>query len=274
MPEINRSLQNTAPPSLIDGFPAYAPELAHSGPGFRPEYFATLAAAEDKHFWFIARNALVLWALQKYAPGFESFLEIGCGTGQVLSAVARGFPEAEIYGSELFTAGLKFAAERAPKAKLMQMDATNIPFAGQFDVIGAFDVLEHIENDALVLQQIHKALKPGGLTILTVPQHSWMWSPSDAHACHVRRYAAKELQQKVERAGFNVLRSSSFVSLLLPAMWLSRLAQTRQKEGSAELDLPEWMNSIFKIIMRAELNLIKVGTAFPCGGSRLVIAKK
>jgi len=95
-------------------------------------------------------------------PGVPLFLEIGCGTGHVLSGVARAYPGTKIYGSELFPAGLAFAAEREPAADFMQMDARHIPFIDEFDVIGAFDVLEHIKEDEQVLAQMYSALKPGG----------------------------------------------------------------------------------------------------------------
>lgn len=104
------------------------------------------------------------------------------------------------------------------------MDATAIPFVGEFDVFGAFDVLEHVEEDEQVLIQMRDALKPRGVMLLTVPQHAWLWSPV-ADSCHVRRYAAKELQVKVKAAGFEIVRSTSFVFSVLPAMFASRMAQ-------------------------------------------------
>jgi len=65
-------------------------------------------------------------------------------------------------GSEIFSAGLAFVAMRVPSAAFYQMDARNIPFRDEFDIIGAFDVLEHIEDDVAVIDQVAKALRPGG----------------------------------------------------------------------------------------------------------------
>ena len=111
-----------------------------------------------------------------------------------------------------------------PTVAFMQMDARAIPFVGEFDVMGAFDVLEHVEEDEQVLIQMRDALKPRGVMLLTVPQHAWLWSPV-ADSCHVRRYAAKELHVKVKAAGFEIVRSTSFVFSVLPAMFASRMAQ-------------------------------------------------
>jgi SAM-dependent methyltransferase len=205
-------------PEKQNDFPAYAPEFADGGGGFKASYFSDLARLETDHFWFQSRNRLIVWALEKYCPGFRSFLEIGCGTGYVLSGIAKAYPALELHGSEIFTAGLGFAAARLPRAHFMQRDARKIPFVDEFDAIGAFDVLEHIEEDEQVLLQVHDALKPRGTMLLSVPQHAWLWSPIDDYACHVRRYGAKELHKKVENAGFELVRSTSFVSSLLPAM--------------------------------------------------------
>ena len=268
----------SAEPCNVDGLTAYAPDLAHAGGGFKADYFADLARLEAGNFWFQSRNKLILWALGKYSPQFRSFLEIGCGTGYVLSGIADTYPDRELHGSEIFTAGLAFAAARQPSINFMQMDARNIPFVEEFEALGAFDVLEHIEEDEQVLGQMHKVLKQDGIILLTVPQHSWLWSSIDEYACHVRRYSAKELHVKVEASGFEILRSTSFVSSLLPAMFASRLLQkkslTKDTDVTAELRISPWLNYLFTKLLGAEIAMIRSGVDFPLGGSRLVVARK
>lgn len=265
-------------PARIDGFVAFAPDFARAGGGFKADYYDDLARLEGENFWFRARNALILWALHKYQPGFRSMLEIGCGTAYVLSGVAQAFPDARLVGSEIFVAGLGFAAKRLPSAEFVQMDARAIPFEEEFDVVGAFDVIEHIEEDERVLAQAHAALKPGGCVVLTVPQHPWLWSASDAYACHVRRYRAAELHRKVREAGFELLRSTSFVTALMPALVVSRL-RTRKTaleafDPLAEFAIPRRINALLERILSWEGASIRAGLSFPVGGSRLVVAKK
>ena len=179
-------------------------------------------------------------------------------------------------GSEIFVQGLSFARQRLPDADLMQMDARNIPFSEEFDAVGAFDVLEHIAEDEVVLHEIFRTLKPGGGLLVTVPQHMFLWSATDEQACHARRYSAPELRAKVERAGFEVLRQTSFVSLLLPAMLLTRRKKKIRRESiaSCELQLPKLLNSMLGQIMRCEHFLIRQGASLPCGGSLLLVAGK
>jgi SAM-dependent methyltransferase len=264
-------------PNPVGGFPSYAPELSRNCEGFRPEYFSCLAALEANNFWFRCRNDLIVWALGKYFPETVSFLEIGCGTGFVLSGIAKAYPRLALFGSEVYSVGLGFAAGRVPHAQLMQMDARTIPFEEHFDAVGAFDVLEHIEEDEKVLAQIRRALKPGGGLLLTVPQHGWMWSPLDTFACHVRRYSRNDLHEKLSRAGFEILRSTSFVSLLLPVMFVSRFCRGGQEtdhDPQSQLRLAPRLDRLLGTMLRVENRLIGAGISFPFGGSRLIAARR
>jgi len=264
-------------PERLNGLVAHAPEFANDGGGFKAEYFSELSRLEAENFWFRARNQLILWALRTYKPDASNFLEVGCGTGFVLSGIARACPKLALSGSEIFSAGLSHAAERVPSAHFMQMDARRVPFLEEFDAIGAFDVLEHIKEDETVLAQLHSAIKPGGVLLLTVPQHPWLWSASDEYACHERRYERDEIEQMVLTAGFELLRSSSFVTSLLPAMMLSRVFQkkmTKDFNPAGELKTNAALNKIFYGLMMLELAGIRAGMNYPVGGSRLVIAER
>jgi hypothetical protein len=122
---------------------------------------------------------------------------------------------------------------------------------------------------------VYRAVRPGGGILVTVPQHPSLWSHADELACHQRRYTAKELAGKVGSAGFEVVRSTSFVSFLLPLMAVSRLKERYSKlKSEAELDLPGALNSVLEAVMTTETACIRAGVNFPAGGSRLVVARK
>ncbi|MGE7368948.1 class I SAM-dependent methyltransferase [Neorhizobium sp. NPDC001467] len=264
-------------PEKIDGFVAHAKDLAYDGGGFKAEYFKSLEAVEASSFWFRSRNEIILWALRAYKPEAKSFFEIGCGTGFVLSGIAQHHPDIALSGSEIFVDGLKYAAQRLPHADLMQMDGRHVPFENEFDVIGAFDVLEHIREDEEVLTQLLKALKPGGILLLTVPQHPWLWSRTDDYACHIRRYTQNELANKCTAAGMRIEKSTSFVTALLPFMLVSRWLNRATKSddgGMAELRLPPFINRLFYAAMTIDKMFIRCGVNLPVGGSRLVVARK
>ena len=255
----------------------FAPDLMKEHEGFPPERYPVLARFESGNFWFRSRNKLILWILKRRFRPMKTFLEIGCGTGFVLSGVHSAFPEVSLSASEIDFAGLPFVRQKVESADIFQMDARRIPFREEFDVIGAFDVIEHIEEDEEVLNQIYNACKPGGGVIITVPQHPSLWSEVDVFARHQRRYTKSELVGKIRRAGFEIVDTTSFVSLLLPLMLFSRLKPQSKKEDFdpiRELSLPRFLNRMFCWIMDFERILIRAGLRFPAGGSLLCVGKK
>jgi SAM-dependent methyltransferase len=264
-----------------DGIPYLAPELTDTLTGFDPKLFDTLVKFEQTNFWFVNRARLIAALFRRHFPMARHFFEIGCGTGSVMLALRNALPHLNLAGSELHCHGLAFARRRlGPDAFLLQMDARKIPAREEFEVIGVFDVIEHIAEDKQVLSEIYAALKPGGGTIIAVPQHRWLWSPEDVIAAHQRRYARGELEAKMEQAGFEIRRSTSFNSLLLPLMVASRLVMNlRAWRGKmhaplAELQMAGWRNRALSSVLALEVGLTSAGMAWPVGGSRFVVAQR
>lgn len=264
-------------PPFLEGHLSFAPELAAASEGFEASAFPILAKLEAKNFWFRARNRLIIYAIQHYFPHAQNILEIGCGTGFVLQEIEKKLPQITCSGSEIFAKGLEFANQRLSRTTLFQMDARKIPFSEEFDIIGAFDVLEHIEQDRDVLRQMYQATQIGGGIILTVPQHPWLWSQADTYAHHVRRYVNQDLIVKLKQAGFKVAKVTSFVSLLLPLMLISRLnsrSPSPNYDPISELKISGPLNYVLEKVLDVERWFIKLGFSFPLGGSLLVIAYK
>jgi SAM-dependent methyltransferase len=263
-------------PVQRDGTFLFSQFLAENNDGFKASHFSELAGIEDVHFWFRNRNRLLVWAVETYFPGARSFLEVGCGTGFVLSGLGRAFPQMQLAGGELFLEGLKFARTRLPGVDLYQMDVLRIPFEAEYDVVGAFDVLEHVEEDEAALRQLFRATKPGGGVLLTVPQHPSLWSETDVSSCHKRRYTRRNLVRKMETAGFKILRVTSFMTLLLPCMWISRRISrfTKRKGNCGEFQLRPSTHSFFEMVLRLESHFIRLGIDLPAGGSLLLAARR
>jgi len=207
--------------------------------------------------------------------GITNFLEVGCGTGFVISSIATAFPSLDLEASEYFEDGLVFARQRLPRCRFRQLDATAMAEQDAYDCIGSFDVLEHIDADETVLFNFHQALCPGGFLLLTVPQHPWLWSAADDYAHHVRRYTAQELRRKVLYAGFRIEYCTSFVSLLLPLMALQRLSSRNQSYNpDDEFKISPLLNTVLYLVMQLEFVLLRLGLRFPAGGSLLLVARK
>jgi SAM-dependent methyltransferase len=259
------------------GIPMFAPELADTVSGMDPAGFEFLAKVEEEHFWFVARNELIVGLADKYFPDARKFLEVGCGNGPVLRAIASSRCWERLAGSELHPAGLSHARERLPRdVEFVQMDARRIPAVGVFDLTGAFDVIEHIADDEAVLRGLRGATQRGGGVIIAVPQHPWMWSRADDVAHHQRRYRRGELEAKLRRNGFEILFSSSYTALLLPLMVLSRLKGKESGNNDAvdrEFTLNPHINKLFTAVLRAEIRMTMAGISWPAGGSRLVVGR-
>nr|CAD6436801.1 class I SAM-dependent methyltransferase [Rhizobium sp. Q54] len=229
------------------------------------------------NFWFRARNRLIVQLAKKHFPAAGRVIEVGCGTGYVLGGLREAYPRASLVGSEIYSIALDAAQMRAgSRGEIFQMDAREIPFEDEFDLMCAFDVLEHISEDTLVLEQMFNATRIGGGILLSVPQHPFLWSPIDDLSHHKRRYRRHELEAKCKDAGFAVVQTTSFVSTLLPIMAVQRLRQRRQTEidPAAELKLFGPLNKALETVLDAERILIAAGVSLPVGGSRFVVAKK
>lgn len=261
-------------PNRDSGFRELAPQLALENNGFRSEYFEQLIDIENATFWFPARNRLISLVAAPFMKSGVSFCEVGCGTGYVLAGLSRCFPSVNFSATDIYSSALKFAASRVPAAQFYQMDARSIPFSAEFDVMGLFDVLEHIEEDEAILKELHRALKPKGILLVTVPQHPSLWSQQDEFACHVRRYTRKEIHSKLRQTGFREVFTTSFVSLLFPAMYLSRRLNKEQRRYDARLQFNRPLNALMNAVMAIEFRLIRLGIRFPFGGSLLVAAQK
>ncbi|PIY09621.1 MAG: SAM-dependent methyltransferase [Flexibacter sp. CG_4_10_14_3_um_filter_32_15] len=266
---------------LIDDIKCYAPEFAHENEGFSADSFEKLYKVEEDNFWFKSRNKVIQGLFKKYLGENKAaeVLEIGCGTGYVLNGLKNRFPSYLLMGSEIHLKGIEFAKKRLPEVDFIQLDATRIPFEGKFDAVGAFDVLEHIEEDVEVMKNVHKSLKKDGLFFISVPQYMFMWSSADDIAFHKRRYTRSEMKQKLESVGFEVEYLSSFVFALFPLMYTSRKLKgkgeaNQDEENMEEFNIPPIVNKTFSAFMKIDEFLIRNAVKLPFGGSVIAVARK
>jgi SAM-dependent methyltransferase len=268
--------------TTIDGFRCYAPVLAVDYGDYPSEGFDVTAEIEAGSFWCRTRNRILRLMFERFAARTRTLdvLEVGCGTGNVLTTL-REIPNLRLTGSEIYLQGLRYARKRLPEVEFIQLDATDIPFHERFDVIGAFDVIEHIDADEQVMREAHGALRPDGLFIVTVPQYQWMWSHLDEVVHHKRRYGRGELLSKLRNAGFDVLYTTSFVTTLFPLMAAARLRDRSRQASSGtradfefHVDVPAPLNALFDWITRIDEVFLKVRLSLPFGGSLLVVARR
>lgn len=249
--------------------------MSASPKGYDPEQYPTVAAAERWHFWFRARNRVLrtaMWPLRTDLPSTPRVLEVGCGTGNTLRVLRDVFPDAPLVGMDLFAEGLRYARAET-RVSLIQARIEAFPFVVPFDLVGLFDVLEHIEDDGAALCAIHDRLAPGGHLVVTVPAGMHLWSRFDEEAHHYRRYSQSQLAARLENAGFAIRYMSPFMTAIYPLLWLSRrFRRPSSGAASSELQPPAWFNAAADLALRPERWVLQAGMTLPFGTSLLAIA--
>jgi SAM-dependent methyltransferase len=246
-------------------------------PTYSPETLAELDAAASTHFWFRHRNRLlaqVLRARLRAVPA-PKILEVGCGTGGVLREIERSMPRASLFGVDLFEEAIAFA-RRNTRATLVAGDLATIDLGGEVDAACAFDVIEHIDHDVATLRLLAATLRPGGIVMVTVPAHDWLWTELDDATFHRRRYSLESLQTALRRAGLTPIFSTYLMSLALPPLWLRRvlLRGRRQPRGGwkDELRVTPVLNGLLLAALVPERWLVQAAHRVPFGSSVLGIA--
>jgi SAM-dependent methyltransferase len=255
--------------------------------GFDAACFEPLFAAEDRHFWFVARNKVISSLMAQAVEGLPAgyrVLEVGCGTGNVLKALERTCASGSIVGMDLFAEGLDFARSRVA-CGLVQGDLAAPPFDRPFEAIGLFDVLEHLPDDEDVLCRLRDLVVPGGALVLTVPAHMSLWSYFDVASGHHRRYVLGDLVSKLRGAGFDVEYASEYLACLFPAMWAGRrlaaLFAGRTASPAAERDLAlgelrivPVLNGVLTWVLSQEARLMARRRRLPVGTSIVALARR
>lgn len=249
---------------------------------YDPAFFDLISDVEDRHFWFRSRNSiissLVRQITREMKPGYL-VLEVGCGTGKVLNGLQEVCSDGVVIGIDLFFEGLKHARKRT-SCPLVRGDVKSLPFAEKFNLIGLFDVLEHLSDDMKVLTDLRSLLKEDGLLILTVPAHPSLWSSFDESSHHCRRYKLDELKNKLMINGYQVEYLTYYMASIFPIIWLDRklkgLIDTRSANDQAldELRIVPIVNELFAWLLAQEARLIIGRKKIPFGTSLIAIARK
>jgi SAM-dependent methyltransferase len=219
--------------------------------------YQQMAELDERHWWYRARREILAALIRREArpPAKARILEIGCGTGHNLAMLGQF---GKIDALELDDEARAFAEKRLGRKV---MGAPLPELAGvknrHYDLIGAFDVIEHIEDDRAAIAAIAAKLKPGGKLVMTVPAHQWMWSAHDTVNHHKRRYSKRDLKALIEGSPLKLDKLGYFNSLLFPVAIVDRLAAKVRGKEDADLKLPSRpLNSALERAFGAERHLV------------------
>jgi SAM-dependent methyltransferase len=219
--------------------------------------YQQMAELDDRHWWYRARREVLAELIRREVrpPKDAKILELGCGTGHNL-AMLSGFGHVD--GLELDEEARALSEKRLGR-KVMSAplpELAGVPDR-RYDVIGAFDVIEHINDDRAALSSIAAKLKPSGKFVMTVPAHQWMWSAHDVVNHHKRRYSKGALKALIETSPMKLERIGYFNSLLFPLAVAQRGASRLRREDDADVRLPPAaLNTTLEKIFAAERYLV------------------
>ena len=222
-----------------------------TSPGLRPDDASfdisdetdvrALLAAEDAHFWHRARNRFIRDKIAALGVGRGArILELGCGAGCVAAHLARaGY---DVTGVDGHRSLLGVACTRAPRARFfchdLRVEMADHIERGAFDVVGLFDVIEHLDDPVRALADALRFAKPGGFVVGTVPALMGLWSSIDEHAGHKIRYSTETLGAALGAVdGARVLEIAPFFRTLVPLVWMQRrlLGQSREADRDSHV---------------------------------------
>ncbi len=168
---------------------------------------------------------------------------------------------------------------------LCKADAAVLPFPdNSFSIVTALDVIEHLDDDYLAIEELYRILRPGGLLVISVPAYPVLWTYWDDILGHRRRYTTGSMREVVERSGMRVRKLTYSNALILaPVVAVRLLKSLRQRalqarEESSDpvsdfMPVPSWLNRLLtKYYMWEAKHLVR--NKLPFGLSVVCVAQK
>lgn len=237
------------------------------------DYYKEMAALQEEHWWYEGRRQILSSIISDLnLPDNADILEAGCGPGANLKMLQQ-------FGNVRAVEPEEFAVQYA--SELSGLDVKTgflpepFPFDGPFDLIGAFDVIEHIDDDGGALKALHTRNNDKGYAVFTVPAHQWLWSKHDDINHHKRRYSRSQFKDALERSGYKVEKISYYNMWLSPlAVAVRYLKKALGKEDESDVQMPSpFVNNILKSLFASEKHLLKF-TNLPFGLSIIAVCRK
>ena len=237
--------------------------------------YPILFHVEQSHWWYIGRRKIIARFVEEICRQVTDrrprILDVGCGTGANLLMLSK-YGDAE--GVDVSEDALAFCRERGLE-KVRLGAAEELPYeAGEFDLVTAFDVVEHMDDDLAGIREMRRVLRPGGRVLLFVPTFMFLWGLQDDVSNHRRRYRLPELRRVLEEAGFEIERTTyANITFFLPILMVRKLMRlTGIKTDTENTINVTALNGVFGRLFGAESWFLKYMN-LPFGVSGLCVAR-
>jgi ubiquinone/menaquinone biosynthesis C-methylase UbiE len=241
----------------------------------KADEYEIMFRVEDHHWWYVGLRAMLDAFWQRHVREERPVvIDVGCGTGATLDALRD---VATATGIDAAPQAIRLCRMRGLTATAAA-SAEALPFRdASFDVAISCDVLCHqsIADKSVPLREVRRVLKPGGLLLLNLPAYQWLHSSHDEHVHTNRRFTRAEVRALLENVGFEVVYSTYWNSLLLPAIVMVRLWRKAIPRPVSDLDGDgtSVLSSIFAACLAVERVLLSY-VPLPFGLSTFAIARK
>jgi SAM-dependent methyltransferase len=243
------------------------------------EVYDRFYTAEDRHWWFRARRRIIAAVLNEILPGAEAgasertIADVGCGTGGMVPLLSRF---GRVTGVDAAPEAREYCARRGLDRILTPEEWSE--GGERYDLVTAFDVTEHVEDDVAFLRRLAGHLAPAGRLLVTVPAYPFLWSSFDEMNHHRRRYTKGSLARALRDAGIGIERITYMNGFLLAPVAGVRmveklLGRTAGDAESRRRELDRWfrvgpLNGVLEAIFAAERHWLARGN-LPAGASVL-----
>jgi SAM-dependent methyltransferase len=269
---VNDPDRQAGPPGVTEGT---RPQGAR--PRMAAGCHAVLDALPETYWRYVARHELFrrLWERHRTHQPRYRVIDVGCGSGGLLAYLAARAPIAPV-GLDVVPDALVYGRRRGLRA-LAAADALELPLRSESaDLVIAQDVAEHVADDGQLLSELVRVCRPSGLALIVVPAHGALWSTRDTRLGHYRRYTLSQLAERVQRAGFVVLRRTYLDLFLLPLLAAAVAAAPRTADGVPDLPYEApggagLVNRCLVTLSRAE-SALALRARIPFGVAALVLA--
>lgn len=229
---------------------------------------------QDRHWWYEARRRILKTFISRLSlPASARILEAGSGTGANLKMLGN-------FGSVVGFEPFAPARERAVTRTGCRIEdgalPGPIPYSGPFDLVCAFDVIEHVEQDAESLKALANLTAPGGYGIFCVPAFQFLWSQHDVANHHYRRYTRAQFYKLLIDAGYEIKYISYFNTFLFPVVAVVRTLKNALKitdRPDEKMPRFSWLNQVLETIFAAERHFLG-RISFPAGVSIIAVCRK
>ena len=238
--------------------------------------YATMAEREMTYWWHLGRLRIIQTYVARIKLRKKSFkiLNIGCGTGGTIDML-------ESFGTtdnvDISDDAINFMKKKGYK-RITKVKDIKLPFKDKsYDMVGAFDVLEHIDKQVEALKEWKRVIKDDGAILITVPAYQWLWSDHDVSLHHKRRYTTRRLIEAGEKVGLKLDKKSYAIVFSLPLVigfrFLNKALGRKSDSETLYVNVPNWVNSLFSNLLYGEAKFHKY-VSFPAGTSVIAILRK